>query len=108
MDGLLSGDLLVTDLLVTRLACEARKQVSKDKNGKIKVTITTHKPRRARFNVKHDRATSWLRTGCASKAWPERQHSYSCMSMTSAPLQLHRSSWRCQTRWLSARATLPG
>lgn len=52
--GLQSGDLLVTDLLVTRLGCEARKKVKKDKNGRREVSIT-RKPRRARFNVKHVR-----------------------------------------------------
>lgn len=47
-----SGEMLVTDLLITRLSCEARKKVTEDKDGNQQVTIT-RKPRCARFNVKH-------------------------------------------------------
>ena len=47
-------NLLVRELLVTRLGCEAVRQEKKDKNGERKVTIT-RRPRQARFNVFHDR-----------------------------------------------------
>ena len=49
-----SCEMLVTELLVTRLSCEARKTVTEDKKGNKTVKITRN-PRRARFNVKHVR-----------------------------------------------------
>merc|ERR1719330_1354527 len=46
--------LVVSELLVTRLGCEASKKTEKDKNGKETVTIE-REPRAARFNVHHRR-----------------------------------------------------
>lgn len=49
--------LLVRELLVTRLGCEAVRKETKDKEGNVQVKIT-RTPRGARFNVFHDRAVA--------------------------------------------------
>lgn len=52
--AILGKNLVVSELFVTRLGCEARKRVTKDKNGNRQETIS-RKSRRARFNVLHHR-----------------------------------------------------
>ena len=52
--AILEKNLVISELFVTRLGCEARKIVTKDKNGHRKEKIT-RKPHRARFNVLHHR-----------------------------------------------------
>jgi hypothetical protein len=52
--GCQEDDLLVTDLLITRLGCEASKKVTRHKDGK-KTVYIERKPRMSRFNVKHVR-----------------------------------------------------
>ena len=52
--AILEKNLVVSELFVTRLGCEARKEVTKDKNGNRRERIT-RSPRRARFNVLHHR-----------------------------------------------------
>lgn len=52
-----ADNLLVRELLVTRLGCEALRKEKVDDKGNEEVTIT-RKPRKARFNVFHDRAVA--------------------------------------------------
>jgi hypothetical protein len=51
------GDFIITELLVTRLGCEATRETSQDKNGRETVKIT-RKARKGRFNVHHSRNVS--------------------------------------------------
>ena len=51
------GNLLVRELLVTRLGCEALRKETKNKHGVREVEITRH-PRQARFNVFHERSVA--------------------------------------------------
>ena len=48
------GSFVVSELLVTRLGCEATRRERKDKNGRTKVEIERN-PKQARFNVHHNR-----------------------------------------------------
>ena len=52
-----TASLLVRELLVTRLGCEAVRKEKEDKEGRRRVEIT-RKARTARFNVFHDRAVA--------------------------------------------------
>ena len=52
--AVLGSNLLLTELFITRLGCEAFRKRTKDKDGKEKIEIE-RKPRQARFNVLHHR-----------------------------------------------------
>ena len=52
-----SGSYIISELLVTRLGCEATRREKQDKNGNVTVKIT-RKPRAARFNIHHQRQES--------------------------------------------------
>ena len=52
-----NGSYVISELLVTRLGCEATRKEEKDKEGNVTVKIT-RKPKAARFNIHHQRQES--------------------------------------------------
>ena len=52
--AVLGSNLVISELFITRLGCEASKKEQKDKEGNVKITIE-RAPQAARFNVLHHR-----------------------------------------------------
>ena len=95
--AILKENLVVSELFVTRLGCEARKSVTRDKEGNEKVRISRN-PRRARFNVLHHRQVAGSLEIVDSDGVRAGIKLEDFGSTDGVRIIRHRSSYRCLTR----------